>query len=110
MLVVRAQADVDPDVVQQRRDLQQQTLAFLQPVLVDQLVEQPDREIGDVPAVIAIEPVALAERLGTGEDLPAEVLGARAIARIRDVQKHAGAQRGVADDDPPGRGLGNSAR
>ena len=44
MLVVRAQADVDADVVQQRRDLQQQPLAVAEPVLLAQLVEQPRRE------------------------------------------------------------------
>ena len=43
MLVMRAQADVHADVVQQRRDLQQQPLALAEAVLVAQLVEQPRR-------------------------------------------------------------------
>ena len=43
MLVMRPQADVDADVVQQAGDLQQQPLAVAEPVLVAQLVEQPRR-------------------------------------------------------------------
>ena len=71
MLVVRAQADVDADVVQQRGDLQQQPLAVAEAVLVAQLVEQAHRQHRDVPAVRAIEAVAVAERLGAGEHLAA---------------------------------------
>ena len=44
VLVVRAQADVDADVVQQRRHLQQQPLAVRQSVLVAQIVEEPRGE------------------------------------------------------------------
>ena len=41
VLVMRAQADVNADVVQQRRHLQQQPIAIAETVLVAQFVEQP---------------------------------------------------------------------
>ena len=80
VLVMGAQADVDADVVQQRRDLEQQPLAIAEPVLVAELVEQPRRQLRDVVAVLAVEPVAVAERLGAGQHLLLEVLGAQPAA------------------------------
>ena len=56
--------------------LQQQPLAIAEPVLVAQLVEQPGGEHRDVLAVVAIEAVAVAERLGARQHLVLEVLGA----------------------------------
>ncbi len=99
MLVVCTQAHVDPDVVQQGRDLQQQPMTVEQAVLLLELVEQPDGELRDVAAVLEIEAVALAEGLCTGEHLPLEVLGALPAARIGEVQQHAGAQRRIADHE-----------
>ena len=96
MLVVRAQADVDADVVQQRGHLQQQPLALAEAVLVAQLVEQPVGQHRDVAAVVAVEAVAVAERLGAGQHLVLEVLGAETALRFGDVEQHAGAQRGAS--------------
>ena len=77
VLVMRAQADVDADVVQQRRTTCSSSRSRSpQAVLGAQLVEQPGGEHRDVMAVVAIEPVPLAERLGAGQHLVLEVLRA----------------------------------
>ena len=57
-------------------------------------------------AVRAVEAVPLAERVGAGQHLLLEVRGAEAAARLREIERHAGAQRSVGDDEPPRRGLG----
>ena len=99
VLVVGAQADVDADVVQQARRPEEQPLACRQPVVVVALVEQPHREHRDVTAVRAIEPVSVSDRLGAGQHLALEVLGAQAAAGRREVEQHAGPQRRVGDDE-----------
>ena len=107
---MRAQADVHADVVQQRRDLEQQPFALAEPVLLAQLVEQPRRQHGDVMAMLAIEAVAVAERVGAGQHLMLEVLGGEPALRLGDVEQHAGAQRGVGHDDAAGGGFRRAAR
>ena len=105
VLVVRAQADVDPDVVEQRGDLQEQALRVRRGRARPAARRTAARRDGDMAAVVAVEAIALAERLGAGEHLTAELLRARAAAQIGDVEQHAGAERGVADDQPAGGGF-----
>ena len=106
MLVMGAQADVDADVVEQAGHLQQQPLAVAEPVLVAELVEQARGEHRDVLAVVAIEAVAVAERLGAGQHLVLEVLCGDPALRLGDVEQHAGPQRRVRHDQAAAGGFG----
>ena len=73
VLVVGAETHEDADVVQQRGHLEQEAVAHVEAVLVPQFVEQPRGEAGDVPRVPASYRYLLAERLGAGQHLLAEV-------------------------------------
>ena len=103
VLVVRAQADVDADVVQQRGDLQQQPLAPERPWSSRQLVEQPHREHRDVAAVRAIEPVSCPTASALASTCCSKSAALEPAARLGEVEQHAGPQRRVGDDEPAGR-------
>ncbi len=103
-----AQADEDPDVVQQRGDLEQQAVPRLQAVLVPEVVEQPRREEGDVPGVHGVVLVLLAEGLRPRQHLLAEVresVGRHPGGRRGHVREQAVAQRHGRHGDALRRGL-----
>ena len=101
MLMVGAQAHVNAQVMKERRHLQQQTLAIAEPVLRPELFEQPGGEPRDVLTVVAIEPVAMAERLGARQHLVLEVFRGHAFLWLGDVEDDARAERRGDRQRPP---------
>ena len=110
VFVMRAQVDVDADVVQQRRDLRAAAVRDRQAVLVGKSSNRRVGEHGDVPAVRLVDAVCWPSASALGQDLALEVLGAQPAARIGKIEQHAGAQRRVGDDDLLGRGFRESER
>jgi hypothetical protein len=64
VLVVRAQADVEAHVVQQRGDLEEPSRAVAEAVFFAECIEQASGQVRDVKTVLAIQPVSLPQRLG----------------------------------------------
>ena len=93
MLVVAAQAHEDADVVEQRRDLEQQPVARGEPVLRAQLVEQAHGERRHVLGVAHVVAVALAERRRRGQHLAREVLDPLPLVGAQHVEQQPRAQR-----------------
>ena len=106
VLVVSAQAHVDPDVVQQRGGLQQQALAIAEAMFAVELVEQAGREHRHVAAVRPVELEAMTQRFGARQHLAFEVVGAEASFRLQHLEQDAAAQRGVRDEDAARGGFG----
>jgi hypothetical protein len=73
MFVVRAKADIDPDVVQQRRHLQEETFPLSQTVFVGALIEQLRGKFGDMATVIGVEAVFVTDGLGARQHVCFEV-------------------------------------
>src|SRR5262245_43501835 len=96
MLVMRAPVDVNPRVMKDGGDFEQQSVAFGKPVLRPQLIEQTARELRDEMAVRGIETELLAERRRAREDLASQLLRWRSAATDRlEEQPHS--ERGVGD-------------
>ena len=105
MLVVPANVHEDADVVEECRDLEEQTVPLTQPVFGAQLVEQPHSQGAHVLRMARIEAVALAEAGGTRHDLGAEIL-ALAFARADEIEQQPRAQRRFGNENVRGLGLG----
>jgi hypothetical protein len=73
VFVMGAQAHIDADVVQQRRDLQEQALTLAKAMLFGELIEQPGGERRHVVPVVSVPAIPLPQGLRTGQDLPLEV-------------------------------------
>src|SRR4029453_1218285 len=93
-----AEAHVDADVVKHCGDLQQQSCAIAEAVLVAELVEYPGRERGDVKSVLAIPSITLPETFRARQPLSFEVLDVQTTSRIGKVQQHARPQRRARHD------------
>src|SRR6476661_10893844 len=93
-----AEADVNANVMKHGGDLQQQSCAIAETVLLTKLVEDSSRERGDVMAVLAIPSIPLSEPFRARKHLPLEVLDVHATTGIGKVQQRARPQRRARHD------------
>src|SRR6476620_1531984 len=93
-----AEAHVNANVVKHGGDLQQQSCAIAETVLLTKLVEDSGRERGDVMSVLAIPSITLSEPLGACKHLPFEVLDVHPTSGISEVQERTSPQRRARHD------------